>query len=184
VREHRDSIPKGAGPAGQPSHRLTVAMLARACPEAVMAVCMPKRRKSARPAPDDSAGAYQAIDTKNMETEPTAAEAESAAEATAPTEATPEGRVAAAGAEALGDETEGAPAAKGEDAYQAIDTKNMELEPAGKKKLVAGEDFAVSVSECRQGDGAHAQERPGIVRPCGRLYGSEPNRAQSDQEIR
>jgi hypothetical protein len=28
VREHRDSIPKGAGPAGQPSHRLTVAMLA------------------------------------------------------------------------------------------------------------------------------------------------------------
>jgi hypothetical protein len=94
---------------------------------------MPKKRKSARPAPDDSAGAYQAIDTKNMETEPTAAptaaEPESAAEAAAPTEATPEGRVAAAGAEALGGETEGAPAAKGEDAYQAIDTKNMEVEP-------------------------------------------------------
>jgi hypothetical protein len=94
---------------------------------------MPKRRKSARPAPDDSAGAYQAIDTKNMETQPTAApiaaEPESAAEAAAPTEATPEGRVAAAGAEALGGETEGAPAAKGEDAYQAIDTNNMEVEP-------------------------------------------------------
>jgi len=87
----------------------------------------------ARPAPDDSAGAYHAIDTKNMETEPTAAptaaEPESAAEAAAPTEATPEGRVAAAGAEALGGETEGAPAAKGEDAYQAIDTNNMEVGP-------------------------------------------------------
>jgi hypothetical protein len=90
---------------------------------------MPKRRKSARPAPDDSPGAYHAIDTKNMETEPTAAEPESAAEAAAPTEATPEGRVAAAGAEALGGETEGAPAAKGEDAYHAIDTKNMEVGP-------------------------------------------------------
>jgi hypothetical protein len=31
---------------------------------------MPKRRKSARPAPDDSAGAYFAIDTKNMEVGP------------------------------------------------------------------------------------------------------------------
>jgi hypothetical protein len=31
---------------------------------------MPKRRQSARPAPDDSAGAYQAIDTKNMEVGP------------------------------------------------------------------------------------------------------------------
>jgi hypothetical protein len=68
-----------------------------------------------------------------METEPTAAptaaEPESAAEAAAPTEVTPEGRVAAVGAEALGGETEGAPAAKGEDAYQAIDTKNIEVEP-------------------------------------------------------
>jgi hypothetical protein len=60
---------------------------------------------------------------------PIAAEPESAAEAAAPSEATPEGRVAAAGAEALGGETEGAPAAKGEDAYQAIDTKNMEMGP-------------------------------------------------------
>jgi hypothetical protein len=68
-----------------------------------------------------------------METEPTAvptaAEPESAAEAAAPSEATPEGRVAAADAEALGGETEDAPAAKGEDAYQAIDTKNMEVGP-------------------------------------------------------
>jgi hypothetical protein len=31
---------------------------------------MPKRRKSARPAPDDSVGAYVAIDTKNMEVGP------------------------------------------------------------------------------------------------------------------
>src|SRR5215813_13259729 len=31
---------------------------------------MPKRSKSARPAPDDSAGAYQAIDTENMEVGP------------------------------------------------------------------------------------------------------------------
>jgi hypothetical protein len=94
---------------------------------------MPKRRKSARPAPDGSAGAYQAIDMTKMETEPTAvptaAEPESAAEAAAQTAATPEGRVAAAGAEALGGEAEGAPGAKGEDVYQAIDTKNMEVGP-------------------------------------------------------
>ena len=31
---------------------------------------MPKRRKSARPAPDDSAGAYDAIDTENLEVGP------------------------------------------------------------------------------------------------------------------
>ena len=39
MREHRDSLPKGAGPAGQPSHPFTVGMLApRHLSRAVMTV--------------------------------------------------------------------------------------------------------------------------------------------------
>jgi hypothetical protein len=64
------TAPQASSRSGRMRSTKASAMLARACPQAVWGYCMPKRRKSARPAPGDPPGAHVASDTTNMEVGP------------------------------------------------------------------------------------------------------------------